>query len=421
MATIARQLASLPVLGERICESIQHHRDICNQSLTDQWHHLITKPLSEADDKSCSFFFVIVIDALDECDNDDDIMTILWLLGETQSTYNQLRIFLTSRPEIPVRRVFYRIRENRRQNLVLHEIIPETINDLTIFFNKKLAEIAKNHDFCANWPGRKVVQQLVKNAGGLFIWAATACRFIDDSKQFANDRLSTILQCKNNGSEPQKHLDHIYITVFSHSISVNYSEVEKGTIYGLLKYVLGIIVILSSQLPVDSVATLLGITSQDILGTVKNLHAILAVPDNFSSSLRLHHPSLRDFLLDSERCTDPDLYIDEKQAHRQILIRCIRLMSIALKKDICGLTSPGFLRRDIPNHQVEQCLPPELQYACLYWVQHLIKSGTLLYHIDFIHHFLKTHLLHWLEALSLMEKVTEGILAINSLLSHALV
>jgi hypothetical protein len=55
------------------------------------------------------------------------------------------------------------------------------------------------------------------------------------------------------------------------------------------------------------------------------------------------------------------------------------------------------------------------------WIQHLQKSGAQLYDNDQVHQFLEAHLLHWLEALSWMQKISEGILAIASLESIALV
>ncbi|CRG92733.1 putative WD repeat-containing protein alr3466 [Talaromyces islandicus] len=420
VTSIARQLAlQSPILREYICDTVQQHQDIAHRSLVDQWHWLVTKPLSKIEGVSYPPV-LIVIDALDECDNDDDIMIILRLLAEAQPDVRmQLRFFLTSRPEVPVRRVLNKLPENRRQNLVLHEIVIETNNDLSIFFKEKLAEIAESHNLGAGWPGRTTIQTLIDRASGLFIWAATACRFIDDGKQFASVRLSAILQNEGTGNRPQDHLDNIYITVFLHSISTSYTKEEQSIAYSLLRYVLGSIVVLFSQLPMDSVATLLGLTGQDIYGTLKDLHSILAIPDKAHLSLRLHHPSLRNFLLDEQRCANPNLHVNEKDAHRWLLISCIRLMSVALKKDICGLHAPGTSVETVPNHQIEQCLPPELQYACLYWGQHLFKSGSSVYDNDFIHQFVQEHLLHWLEALSLMGRVPEAILVMNSL-SHML-
>jgi hypothetical protein len=92
-------------------------------------------------------------------------------------------------------------------------------------------------------------------------------------------------------------------------------------------------------------------------------------------------------------------------------------MSDTLKQDICDVGSPGALVADVESTQVEQCLPPEVQYACLYWVQHLQKSGVQISDRAHVHQFLQEHLLHWLEALSWMQKISEGILAIISLQS----
>lgn len=425
VTSIARQLAShSSTLEERICESIKQHQNIFNWSLSDQWYYLVMKPLADSCDKPCPPYFVIVIDALDECDNEHDIMTILQLFGEAQSTCIRLRFLLTSRPEASIRRVFHKLQEHRYRDFALHEIASETSQDLAIFFTEKLAEIAETHDLDDNWPGSTIIQKLVDSAGGLFIWAATACRFIDNGKQFAGDRLSTLLQSKSRGNEtqqdePQKHLDKIYDTVFTHSISSNYNEVERSVAYSLLRYVLGTVNVLFSQLSTNSIAILLSISKSDIERILKNLQAILILPENLNSPLQLHHPSLRDFMLDDRRCTNPELYIDEKEAHRKVLINCIRVMSGTLKKNICCLSHPGTLLYNISSGAVEGCLPVGIQYACLYWVRHLIKSNYHTHDNDFIHEFLKTHLLHWIESLSLMEKIPEGILALKLLHSHA--
>jgi hypothetical protein len=134
-----------------------------------------------------------------------------------------------------------------------------------------------------------------------------------------------------------------------------------------------------------------------------------------TSPLRLHHPSFRDFLLDNKRCEDPNFRVDEKQAHQSLADSCIRLMSISLKQDICGVNAPGMLVAEVERSQVERSLPSEVQYACLYWIQHVEKSGTQLCDNSQVDRFLQEHLLHWLEALGWMEKVSEGVHAITAL------
>lgn len=69
----------------------------------------------------------------------------------------------------------------------------------------------------------------------------------------------------------------------------------------------------------------------------------------------------------------------------------------------------------------EEYLPPEFQYTCLYWVQHLQSSGSQVRDGEKEDQFLQAHLLHWLEALNWMGKVSEGIEAILSLEHYILV
>ncbi len=96
------------------------------------------------------------------------------------------------------------------------------------------------------------------------------------------------------------------------------------------------------------------------------------------------------------------------QGHADISRRSINEIS-KLKKNIYDLY-PGSELKDITVRSPD---PLEgLEYGCVYWVQHLQKSDAKLYDYDQIYLFLQKHLLHWLEALGWMRKISEGILAI---------
>jgi hypothetical protein len=88
---------------------------------------------------------------------------------------------------------------------------------------------------------------------------------------------------------------------------------------------------------------------------------------------------------------------------------------------ICGLNTPGVLIIHVDSGRIQDCLPLEVQYASLYWILHLQKSGTQLHDHGQVHQFLQEHLLHWLEALGSMGKIAEGIYTIAALESIALV
>ena len=92
-------------------------------------------------------------------------------------------------------------------------------------------------------------------------------------------------------------------------------------------------------------------------------------------------------------------------------------MSKCLNENICHLEFPGELRRDINYKIVEKYLPVDIQYACRYWVHHLVESGKPLQDQDIVHTFLQGHFLHWLEALSLIGGISESIKMISNLQS----
>jgi hypothetical protein len=92
-------------------------------------------------------------------------------------------------------------------------------------------------------------------------------------------------------------------------------------------------------------------------------------------------------------------------------------MSDSLKENICGLQSPGTLRVEIDRMVIDDNLPAEVQYACCHWVYHLEHGGSQISDHNTIHSFLSKHLLHWLEALSLVGRLHESIAMIPSLIT----
>ncbi|EUC40168.1 hypothetical protein COCMIDRAFT_41455 [Bipolaris oryzae ATCC 44560] len=413
VTSMAVQLAdNIPASRYHIRDAIAERSGIARQSLRDQWHHLILRPLSKLrEDRS----YILVVDALDECDNDNNIQIIIQLLAEVRPSLTgvRLRVFLTSRPEVPIRHGFGYMADSKHKDVVLHSFSPSVVDhDIGIFLEHWLSIIAKDCHYGDDWPGAETIKQLVQRACGLFIWAATAFRFIQEGGQFAKDRLRIVLKdntVTDNPSEdstssedsgtgdqfenlPENQLDSMYLTVLKRPIR-RYTNYERKKWYTLMKEILGAIVLLYSPLSTISLAQLLLLSTAEVDGTLSELHSILDVPQHPANHVRLHHPSFRDFLLNKDRWRDKNLWVDERQAHTALTEKCILLLSSLLKQDLCG--------------QLEHCIPPEMQYACLYWADHLAKSSILLRDNDKVHEFLKKHYLHWLEALSWMGKIND--------------
>jgi len=121
--TLASQLAiNIPSLRDHIIEAIETSPNIANQNLKDQWEILVLQPLSKLV-KFASQTLIFVLDALDECENKDEISLILRLLSQVKSLRNiHCRIFLTSRPDLPIRCGFDSLHGDEHRDVVLHDV-----------------------------------------------------------------------------------------------------------------------------------------------------------------------------------------------------------------------------------------------------------------------------------------------------------
>ena len=358
---------------------------------------------------------------------ENDVRLILQLLAEANNLGNtRLLIFLTSRPETPVRLGFRAMRGIVHHDLVLHDVPRAAMDhDIEIFIRDKFRKMREEfEDLPANWPRNDKIEHLIERADGLFIFAATVCRFIKgDGQCFPQDLLDLVIPDAGSGQLPKWErdvpsqaltweLDEMYTQVLQRSIDKIQGGQDRDRLLQTFKLVIGSLTILAEPLPAATLANLVQIRPEAVNLRIQHLHSVLNVPQNPDHPIRLLHPSFRDFLLDEQRCRDQSFRVDEKQAHRALADNCIRLMSNSLKQNVCGQEAPGTLVSDVKSSQIEQFLPREVRYACLYWIQHLQKSDAQLYDNDQVHQFLQVHLLHWLEALGWMGKTSEGILAI---------
>jgi hypothetical protein len=419
VTTIAVQLAQWhPLLRSGVCEAVRTRPDIARKLLGDQWRQLVLGPcerLAGAAEALPAPPPVIVIDALDECKAPAEIEFVLELLSETSSlaaSVAPLRIFLTSRPEVTVRAGLHHMSGSQRRHVILHRVEPSVISrDISIFFEHSLAAIIPNRPLLHERCDEEVVQRLVKRADGLFIWAATACRFIKEGGPHARRRLDmlTMQSALAATSSPERKLDEIYTSVLHNALREQWTAEETTHFCHLLSEVLGTITVMFLSLSAPWLAHLLSRSEVEVFDVLCDLHSILDIPVDRSQPIRPHHASVRDFLLSDQRCADARFRVDECQAHTRIARHCLQLMTKTLKKDICGINDPGVLVKDVGVELIDAYVPPSLRYACLYWGQHVQQSQHSPMLLVSVHSFMHEHLLHWFEVLALIGKLTDGI------------
>jgi hypothetical protein len=179
--------------------------------------------------------------------------------------------------------------------------------------------------------------------------------------------------------------------------------------------IVGPIVLLAEPLSASSLSHLLGMSTITLARTFYRLHAVLDIPSSADVPIRSFHLSFRDFLIDPAKRDRNEFWIDQREVHHKVATNCLRLMESSLKKDICGLKIPGKPRLEVSSETIDICLPAYIQYACRHWIYHFAQSKERIGDGDQVHMFLECHFLHWLEALSLIGKISESIGMIDTL------
>jgi hypothetical protein len=410
--SVACEPAMLPVIRKTLDED----STISHKALKDQFEKLILQPLLGLKQaRSRAWARVVVIDALDECEREADIRAILQLLAQAKDVRPVLlRIVVTSRPELHIRLGFREMPNGTYQDLVLHEVPRSTIeHDIRLFLEHKLGTIRKERMLSSDWPAENQILALVELAVPLFIYAATVCRYVGSKGSNPVAFLNKVLQYQK-GTFSQ--LDRTYLPVLDQLLSEQ-EEDEKEKWLQAFRDIIGSIVVLESPLSIISLACLLRLSQEDVKCRLDSLHSVLSVPNSEDVSVRLLHLSFREFLVNPHKRGKIQFWVDKKSTHNKLASRCLELMSgqSGLRQDMCSLVDPRVLRSEIDDGTVASSLPPELQYACRYWISHLIQSKEHIVDADTTHLFLQKHFLHWLEAMSLMRKSSSCVHLLSSL------
>ncbi|KAF2818545.1 HET-domain-containing protein [Ophiobolus disseminans] len=408
-STVASSLAACqPAMLPGIRKALEEDPALLSRALKDQFEKLIMRPLANIQNARPHVAAqVIVIDALDECEREDDVRAILQLLGKTRDTDSvRLRVLVTSRPELHIRLGFRQMSNGMYQDLVLHEVPMSVVkHDIRCFLKHELGSIQQARSLSSNWPTEEQVQALVELSVPLFIFAATVCRYVGTKGGDPKTYLNKILQYRK---ATFSQLDRTYLPVLEQILTEQEDDDDQETWLDNFRSLVGSIVVLESPLSVVALSSLLRIPQEQIECRLDALHSVLNIPSDRRLSVRLLHLSFRDFLVVSRQQTKNPFQVNQTIVHGKLASHCLELMSApnGLRQNICNLSEPGVLSSEVDESQIKANLPPELQYACRYWVDHLERSQRGIKDGEATHRFLQKHLLHWLEAMSLINETS---------------
>ena len=279
---------------------------------------------------------IIVIDALDECD-DKGLMRefIEGVIRTFQEIHGlRLRVIITSRVEEHIQETL----GTPAALSVVHRLsLPDfdARDDIRAFFHSRLSTLYYERYLVMRgvswpWPSESDLNSLVAKSDGSFLFASTLIDHISSRDGLPQDNLRKALMAEGG-------LDPLYARILAGARRDNNFEGVIGTV-----------MLLRKPIPIVFLAHLLQLRSADIVQTFLGLQSILMIPGGDDEAIELFHTSLRDFLTSPGR--SPDFSIDLPARHCLIVADCLRVIAVR--------PTDGFFYGD------------REMYACLNWCHH---------------------------------------------------
>jgi len=303
---------SIPEARPLIAATIEHDPHIFHCPIHYQFKHLIVEPLQQLSRQGVTYPTVIVIDGLDECLNHEERSALLHAISANAGNFfAPLKFLITSRPEVPIARVFNAtpvIEVSARHSL---DDEPESMEDVEYFLSAKFDEIKRTHPsrrhISQDWPSSQAKADLVQKSSGQFIYPATIIRYISSPRHNTTLRLDMVLRLRPlAGESPFTQLDALY-----RYILLSCEDVE------LALRIIGMCLLETQETHVpwdkdnplylspdittpDNMEIILGLHPGDVQRGLEDLGSLIEYNGD-DIELRVLHASLFDFLSDPTR------------------------------------------------------------------------------------------------------------------------
>ena len=388
--------------------------DVIYESLQDQMQKLLVGPLQSADVST-----VIVIDALDECRDEDPESAILLVLGQLISEIPGVKFFVTSRPETHIMTGFRGPLLGRLTEVfILHNVEPSTVNnDIHHFFKHKLSTLAQQHGGVQGWPTDEQLDVLCQRAAGYFVYAVATVNFLKHKFQSPLDRLDMLLKSSEGTTHEGRaslkshtSLDSLYTSILQTAFHENDADDDM-----IVCSVLSAMVLVTNPLSPSAITTLIGFGDNPVQHILRSIQSLLLLPEDPTSPVQPFHKSFPDFIMDSSRCLDKRFYISPDY-NIQLVLCCLRLMSTSLEKNMCSIPDYALNSdvKDLAKRINESGIHGALEYACRSWHKHLIGTDHRAADVvSALQCFLEQKFLLWLEVLSVLGAVGGAVDALN--------
>ena len=416
--TLAFQLAhQYPRFRQELLPVLTASPDVRLESLCSQMEKLIVGPLQAIQTST-----LIIIDALDECQDKEPASALLSVLSRYIDKIPLVKFFITGRPEPRIQSGFrLELLRPRTDVLSLHEVDRFSVDsDIKLFLKAQLMEIAKyrsKYNLTADWPSPQDIDALCEKAAGFFTYASMVIEFVTSKNHTPAKQLKQIISFpQSTAHEGASRIDLLYTQVLDQALdNMGAGNME---LHSHFKTVVGAVLLVFNPLSVNALSDLLRVPS--VPTTLSYLHSLFLIPASKVSPVCIFHKSFPNFLMDPDQCNTKWFFVDPEVHHTELLLLCLDLMKERLKKNICNLHDYAILTEveDLATYRTAY-IGDALEYACCFWTNHLMKTPSSGPHVEevqqAINRFFTTHLLFWIEVLSIMGILDAGVYALNNI------
>jgi hypothetical protein len=343
----------------------------------------------------------LIIDALDECIT--DLSQLLDLIIEKSFECPCVKWIVSSRNYLlDMEEKLGNSTQEVRLSLELNEdAISAAVN---VYIEHKVGQLTlkKHYD---NRLRDEVQQHLTSNAHGTFLWVALVYKELADPKVRRRHTLTKL-------SSFPPGLDSLYERMMKH--------ITDSVDADLCKQILAIASVVYRPATLKELTSLVesleDFEQNDLEEIIGSCGSFLTLREGV---IYFVHQSAKDYLLD--KVSDQIVPSGTAHQHHTIFSRSLLVMSRSLRRDMYDLHHPGISIDGIRQPEPDPLAPN--RYSCIYWVDHLsdaISHRTSAPVNDLqddgtVHQFLSKKYLYWLEALSLLGGMTDGVAAMMKL------
>ncbi|THU80855.1 WD40 repeat-like protein [Dendrothele bispora CBS 962.96] len=394
--TIAYQLAYYCcTFGETLQKVLEEDPRIADKGPSIQVKKLLIQPwqavMKAKRLKGC--LPVIVIDALDECDNISKVLDAIVPVIKRKEM-SGLKFFFTSRPGKNVSshlEIESQLTDSGKfKNFYLHNVEKNQVqDDIKKFLQSKLQNATDEQ-----------IQILVNSSGKLFIYAATIVKYVTGTDVYGQERLDDVLKlAQDSHVMDNQGIDELYGEILKKAM-FGQKESERQMSLKIVHTVM------STATPVTckTISHLVGCRIEVANTTIESLQSVLYI-NKEDRKVYTFHTSFPDYMFSEKRSKENHC----NQFMHQVLLEkaCLGIMDQKLCFNMCNLPSSFVLDKEVEGieERIAANIPGELEYCCIFWAYHLGKCTLSEALISMLETFIHKKMIFWIEAMSLLDKL----------------